>query len=83
MIEIASGERWAIEVKRSSAPSVSRGFRSGCDDVGATRRLVVYPGEESFPLPGDVDAVSLLDAVRLLRGTGGPAREDLSRAGNA
>jgi hypothetical protein len=68
LIEMPAGERWAIEVKHASAPSASRGFRSGCDDVGATRRLVVYPGEASFPLGGGVEAVGLLGAVRLLRG---------------
>ncbi|MGH7552410.1 MAG: ATP-binding protein [Longimicrobiales bacterium] len=67
LLEPRSGERWAIEIKRSSAPSVSRGFRSGCDDVGATQRMVVYPGEETFPLEADVRAVGLLEAVKLLR----------------
>ena len=70
-------------MKRSSGPERLARVRSGCDDVGATRRLVVYPGEERFPLPGDVVAVSLLDGVRLLREAGGPAREDVSGAGNA
>lgn len=83
LIQVASGERWRIEVKRSSGPERLARVRSGCDDVGATRRLVVYPGEKSFPLPGDAEAVSLLDAVRHLREAGGPARNDVSGAGDA
>lgn len=67
LLELPDGERWAIEVKHSSAPSVSKGFRFACDDVGATRRLVVYPGDDVFPLGGGVEAVGLLEAVRLLR----------------
>jgi hypothetical protein len=67
LLEIGSGERWAIEVKRSSAPSVSRGFLIGCDDVKATRRLIIHSGEGAFSLGHGVQATGLLDAVKLLR----------------
>lgn len=68
LLELPGGERWAIEVKHSSAPAVSRGFRFACDDVRATRRLLVYPGQAAFPLGGGVEAIGLLGAVSLLRG---------------
>ncbi|MFO1268639.1 MAG: DUF4143 domain-containing protein [Rubrivivax sp.] len=32
------GERWAVEIKRSSAPAVSRGFDIAADDIEATAR---------------------------------------------
>ncbi len=54
------GETWAVEIKRSTVPSVSRGFRNACDDVKPTRRLVVHGGDESYPLRG-VEAMSLGD----------------------
>ncbi|MDE2974878.1 MAG: hypothetical protein OXU64_09205 [Gemmatimonadota bacterium] len=53
---------WAVEIKRSTAPRVSRGFRSACEDIGPTRRLVVHGGDDSYPLRGGVDAISLADA---------------------
>jgi uncharacterized protein len=53
------GEIWAIEVKRSLSPMVERGFHSACEDLSPVRKLVVYPGGESFPLGNDVQAVSL------------------------
>jgi hypothetical protein len=67
LLEVRAGERWAIEIKRSSAPVVSRGFLSGCEDVNATRRLIVYPGPGAFPLGHGVQAVGLLEATKLLR----------------
>lgn len=70
LLEIRPDERWAIEIKRSSAPSVSKGFHIGCDDVRATRRLVVYPGRETFPLGDGVEAMGVLDAVRRVREVG-------------
>jgi predicted AAA+ superfamily ATPase len=52
---------WAIEIKRSAAPKPEKGFHFACDDLRATSRLVVYPGQEAFPLSGDVEAVPLLE----------------------
>ncbi len=54
-----SGECWAIEVKRSLAPKVERGFHSACEDLQPTRKLVIYPGDEPFPLGHGVQAMPL------------------------
>lgn len=54
-----SGECWAIEVKRSLAPKVERGFHSACEDLQPTRKLVIYPGAEPFPLGHGVQAMPL------------------------
>lgn len=53
------GREWAIEVKRSAAPRVERGFRSALEDLRPERSFVVYPGKERFPLAAGVEAVSL------------------------
>jgi len=53
------GELWAIEIKRSLSPKVERGFHAACDDLRPARKLVVYPGSESFPLGHDIQAVPL------------------------
>jgi len=53
------GECWAIEVKRSLSPKVERGFYVACDDLKPSRRLVVYPGKDSFALGPKTEAVSL------------------------
>jgi len=43
LIDFDGGDRWAIEVKRSLAPSLSKGFHIACADVNAARRYLVYP----------------------------------------
>jgi predicted AAA+ superfamily ATPase len=63
VLEMGKRERWAIEVKRGSTPSVSRGFHTGSADLKATRRIVVYPGEDRFSLGQDIEAMGLLHAV--------------------
>jgi predicted AAA+ superfamily ATPase len=53
------GELWAIEIKRSSAPKIERGFYSACDDLSPSQKWVVYPGQESYPVSADIQAISL------------------------
>jgi predicted AAA+ superfamily ATPase len=52
---------WAIEIKRSRAPKLERGFHHACETVLPERRFVVYGGEERFPLAPGVEGVSLPD----------------------
>jgi predicted AAA+ superfamily ATPase len=54
-----NGNLWAIEIKRSLNPKVERGFHAACADLNPTRKLVVYPGSEPFPLGADIQAVPL------------------------
>jgi hypothetical protein len=63
LLRISAARRWAIEIKRSSAPSVSKGFHLGCGDVAATRRIVIHSGRESFRLARDIEAMTLSDAL--------------------
>ena len=59
VVDMGAGEVWAVEIKRSTAPSVSKGFHSACEDLKPKRKLVVHGGDESFPLARDVEAVAL------------------------
>jgi hypothetical protein len=61
VLELPKRQRWAIEIKRSSAPAPSRGFHVAADDIKATRRFIVHAGRESFPLAQDVRATTLSD----------------------
>ena len=47
-------ERWAIEIKHASSPRPSRGFFEGCRDIQATRKMVIYPGAESYSIKNEV-----------------------------
>jgi hypothetical protein len=57
---------WAVEIKRSLAPTLDRGFHIACDDVKPETRFVVYGGSETFALAPGVEAVSLVELCRRL-----------------
>lgn len=59
-------ERWAIEIKHSSAPKPSRGFYEGCKDVKATRKMLIYPGTETYMLKNDVCVVPIMATMQEL-----------------
>lgn len=59
VLTLPGGKLWAVEIKRSSAPKVERGFHLACADLDPAQRFVVYPGNERYPLGDDVHAISL------------------------
>jgi uncharacterized protein len=64
LLEFLNGELWAIEVKRSiSSPQPGKGFHIACEDVQARRRLVVYPGNESFRIDSKTEVMPLAELV--------------------
>ena len=54
-----NGTLWAIEIKRSLAPKVERGFHEACADLHPAKRYVVSPGTERYRLTTDIAAISL------------------------
>ena len=66
LLELPGGKLWAIEIKRSSAPTVSRGFHLACDDIAATRRMVVSSANAQFPMAGGIEHVPLLGLMNEL-----------------
>jgi predicted AAA+ superfamily ATPase len=71
VLELPGNQLWAIEIKRSSAPKVERGFRQACEDLAPRRRFVVYNGTEHYPLNPDTDALGLTQMVDLLSASEG------------
>jgi predicted AAA+ superfamily ATPase len=57
----------AIEIKRSAAPTLSKGFHVACEDIGATHKYVVYSGTERFRMSGNTEAVGLIEFLTLLQ----------------
>jgi len=41
--------RWAIEIEKSSAPTIGRGFAIASDDLVAERGIIVHKGDATYP----------------------------------
>lgn len=59
-------QTWTIEIKRSSAPTVSKGFYQAATDLVAVRKLLVAPVEQTYPMKEGVEVVDVMTAIRLV-----------------
>lgn len=59
VLTLPNRKRWAIEIKRSSAPKVEKGFYSASADLEPHQQFVVYPGAERFSLGNKIEAIGL------------------------
>ena len=63
VLEFNHQKRYAIEIKHSLAPSLSKGFYLGYDDIKATEGFVVYAGYEKYQLKENITVLSLTDMI--------------------
>ncbi|MCE7057416.1 ATP-binding protein [Algoriphagus sp. AGSA1] len=66
VLEFGSKEVWGIEIKKSSAPTIRSGFHRACEDIGATKKYVVYSGTDRFPMRGDIETVGLVEFLGMI-----------------
>lgn len=67
VLEGPGGKIWAIEVKRSSAPKVTKGFHLAAKDIKATHKFVIYSGSERFPMAADTEAMGIIEFLHLIK----------------
>ena len=66
VLSLPGSRLWAVEIKRSLAPKLERGFHHACADLQPERRFVVYAGAERFPVGEGAEAISLTDLGGIL-----------------
>ncbi len=64
--ELKPGTLWAIEVKRSQAPVLSRGFHSAVAEIMPAEQFVVYGGDETYAMGHGVTALPLAAMMQRL-----------------
>lgn len=67
ILKLPDHQLWAIEVKRTTAPKVTRGFHIAADGLGVAERLLVYAEDREVPGQGGVRAMPLANAMDRLR----------------
>ena len=66
VLEMPSGSRWAIEIKRGLAPKLDKGFHHAREDLEPERSFVVYSGDDRYPRGEGVEAIGLGELASLL-----------------
>ncbi len=71
VLRFANGECWTVEVKRTSSPSIGRGYKEALTDIAPSRAFVVYNGVETYPLGGNVTAIPISALLHTIDSTAG------------
>ncbi len=66
LLELPGQGLWAIEIKRGAAAKPRRGFYQACADLQPAKRLMLYPGNDRYPVGDGVEAVGLRVLVEQL-----------------
>lgn len=66
ILEFSGNKLWAIEIKKNSAPKLSKGFYSACEDLKPEQRFIVYSGNDTFKMKEDITVISLHDLMNKL-----------------
>ena len=69
LFELGGKVEMAIEIKRATAPTLSRGFHLARDTVAAREAYLVHGGEGTWPMSGEVTAISLRGLMNKLTET--------------
>ena len=66
ILRLPDQKLWAIEIKRTTNPKVTRGFHIASEELGVAERLLVYAGDREVPGQGGLYARPLDKAMALL-----------------
>lgn len=66
VLKLPHNRLWAIEIKRTTAPKLERGFRQAIEDINPDKAFIVYGGKERYPKSENVEAISLPELAQEL-----------------
>lgn len=66
VLTFADQTTWAIEIKRSQAPSLQKGFYFAQEDIQPKASFLIYPGTESYLVAEGVRAIGLTAILELI-----------------
>ncbi len=64
ILEGPKNQVWAVEIKRTLSPKISKGFMLGSEDVGATKRFFVHASYDRFPLSKNTEAIGVVEFIK-------------------
>lgn len=67
LLKLPDGTIWALEIKRTVTPRVSRGFHQAVGDINADQKILVYAGDQDIPAKDGLRAMPLSKVVEKLR----------------
>lgn len=67
VLEMPNNAIIAIEIKRTSTPTISKGFHFACAEIGSTMRYYIIPKGDAYPLDAQTTAIGVIEFLRFLK----------------
>ncbi len=67
VLETPDKSVYAIEIKRTVNPKISKGFRLACDEIKPDKRFYVIPTEQSFPMDKETTAIGIEELIETIK----------------
>ena len=68
VIGFRHGPIWVVEIKLSSAPTVTKGFHQAAIDINAQRKILVAPVEQTYQMKNNVEVMNMQTLITELVG---------------
>lgn len=66
ILKLSSKELWAIEIKYGLAPKIKAEYHRACEEIKATKKFIVYGGNDEFSIEQDTTVLSLMKLMEKL-----------------
>jgi len=66
ILELPRQGLWAIEIKHGVNAKPRKGFYQACEDLKPNKKLMVYPGNDRYPIGDNVEVVGLRTLINQL-----------------
>ena len=67
VLKMPNNECYAIEIKYSTHPTISKGFHIACEDLNVTHKFVIYSGDDTFRISDNITVTSLVDFMEMIK----------------
>jgi hypothetical protein len=64
LLDLPGDRRWAVEIKRGTAPKAEIGFRRALDDLRPASAFLVYSGSERYPKGEGIEVIGVRELVQ-------------------
>lgn len=66
VLEKSHKDIWAIEVKRTRSPKIAPGFLRACESIKATKKIILYSGNDRYDSSSDTEVMGLQDFLAMI-----------------
>lgn len=67
ILQIAQKTIWSVEIKRSSAPKLSRGNKTAMADLNSSQNFIIYPGKDTYHVNENTQVLYLEAFLKILQ----------------